>query len=181
MTTPQATDLDGFDELDALLLESKKLAAAKAQAKKSAKLTPEEEELLEADAIAAMLAQWEETEVYAHFITEHCQCGASHRRFNAWYIRSEHRTKPGINRLLKSQDHNGLPASKYESEEQVTYCADCVDNEGLGAVTTAEVSILESIGCCVELAVGQMELSFPEPLAEGPVEALLKELDDEMD
>lgn len=180
MTTP-SSEIDGFDELDALLIESKKLAAAKTAAKKSAKLTPEQEDLLEADAIAAMLAQWEDEEVFGHFITTTCNCGAETRRFNAWYVLSSHVVKENVYRLVKSDDHNNLPASRYETQERVAYCAECLEHNHLPEVDADDYTILGGLGCeCSDVvAVEQMELDLQ--VTAEPLIDLLEELNDEID
>lgn len=169
----EADDLDDLEDLDALLAESTTLAAAKRAQKQGRKLTPEQAEILESNHLAEQMQVWEPVEAIAHFIHTTCSCGHEFRRFNAWYKLLKHRRQDS-RRLVRCDDHEGLPASQHITQETVGYCSECLGNVGLPAADLEKHSILTSLGEPFTQDSGQMELELLAGEARG--DAMLEEL-----
>jgi len=172
---PIKEELPDFDDLDALLEESTAIANAKRAQKQGRKLTAEQADILEANRLAEQMQVWEPVEAVAHFIHTTCFCGHEFRRFNAWYKLLEHRRQDS-RRLVRCDDHEGLPSSQYITQEQVGYCHECLSNVGLPPANLEEHSVLTSLGEPLEQDNGQMELELLAGEAQGDV--MLAELDE---
>ena len=171
--TVTASTVEDLDDLDALLEESTALAGAKRAQKQGRKLTDEQSELLEANRLAEQMQVWEPVEAVAHFIHTTCSCGHEQRRFNSWYKLLEHRRQDS-RRLVRCDDHEGLPASQYVTREAVGYCHKCLGTAGLPFADAEDLSILTSLGEALEQDSGQMELERLAGEAQG--DAMLEEL-----
>lgn len=174
--TVTASTVEDLDDLDALLEESTALAGAKRAQKQGRKLTDEQADILESNRLAEQMQVWEGVEAIAHFIHTTCSCGHEQRRFNAWYKLLEHRRQDS-RRLVRCDDHEGLPASQYITQEAVGYCSECLGGVGLPAADLEEHSMLTSLGEPLEQDSGQMELELLAGEAQG--DAMLAELDSE--
>lgn len=119
---------ESLDELDTLLEESLAVAQAKKLQKQGRKLSLEQQAILDANKLAVEMDRWVSHEVYAHVAHVYCSCGAFHEQFRGWYKYQELRHGNG-RRLIKSDDHDDLPAYRYTTEEEVNWCADCMGND----------------------------------------------------
>lgn len=171
--TVTARTVRDLDDLDTLLEESTALAAAKRAQKQGRKLTAAQADILEANHLAEQMQVWEPVEAVAHFIHATCSCGHSFRRFNAWYKLLEHRRQDS-RRLVRCDDHEGLPASQHITQETVGYCHECLGNVGLPPANLEEHSVLTSLGEALEQDNGQLELELLAGEAQG--DAMLEEL-----
>ncbi len=167
---------DDFDDLEALLAESTKAAKAVRDRNQGRKLTVEQAELLEANRLAEQMQVWEGVEAIAHFVHTTCSCGHEQRRFNSWYKLLKHRRQDS-RRLVRCDDHEGLPASQYITQEAVGYCSECLGGVGLPAADLEKHSMLTSLGEPFAQDSGQMELELLAGEAQG--DAMLAELDSE--
>lgn len=172
ITTSTVEDLD---DLDALLEESTALASAKRAQKQGRKLTAEQNELLEANHLAEQTQVWEPVEAVAHFIHTTCSCGHEFRRFNAWYKLLTHRRQES-SRLVRCDDHEGLPSSQYTTQEKVGYCHECLGVVGLPFADAEGISMLTSLGEALVQGNGQLELELLSGEAQG--DAMLAELEE---
>ena len=166
-------NFDDLEDLDALLEESTALASAKRAQKQGRKLTAEQNELLEANHLTEQMAVWEPVEAVAHFIHTTCSCGHEFRRFNAWYKLLTHRRQES-SRLVRCDDHEGLPSSQYVTREAVGYCNECLGAVGLPFADAKDLSILTSLGEVYEQDNGQLELELL--FGEATGDAMLAEL-----
>ena len=173
--TVAASTVEDLDDLDALLEESTALAGAKRAQKQGRKLTAEQNELLEANHLAEQMTVWKPVEAVAHFIHTTCSCGHEFRRFNAWYKLLEHRRQDS-SRLVRCDDHEGLPSSQYVTREAVGYCNECLGSVGLPFADAADLPMLTSLGEVYEQDNGQLELELLSGEAQG--DAMLAELDE---
>jgi hypothetical protein len=171
--TVTASTVEDLDDLDALLEESTALAGAKRAQKQGRKLTAEQADLLESNRLAEQMQVWEGVEAIAHFIHTTCSCGHEFRRFNSWYKLLEHRRQDS-RRLVRCDDHEGLPASQHITQEAVGYCHECLGNVGLPAADWGEHPMLASLGKSFTQDSGQMELELLAGEAQG--DAMLEEL-----
>ena len=171
--TVTASTVEDLDDLDALLEESTALAGAKRAQKQGRKLTAAQADILESNHLAEQMQVWEPVEAVAHFIHTTCSCGHESRRFNAWYKLLEHRRQES-SRLVRCDDHEGLPASQHITQEAVGYCSECLGSVGLPAADLEEHSMLTSLGEPLEQDNGQMELELLAGEAQG--DAMLAEL-----
>lgn len=174
--TVTASTVEDLDDLDALLEESTALAGAKRAQKQGRKLTVEQADILESNHLAEQMQVWEGVEVVAHFIHTTCSCGHEQRRFNSWYKLLEH-CRQDSRRLVRCDDHEGLPASQHITQETVGYCSECLGGAGLPAADLEEHSMLTSLGEPFAQDSGQMELELLAGEAQGDV--MLAELDGE--
>ena len=174
--TVTASTVEDLDDLDALLEESTALHQAKKAKASGRKLTAEQAEILEANHLAEQMQVWEGVEAIAHFIHTTCSCGHESRRFNSWYKLLEHRRQDS-RRLVRCNDHEGLPASQYITQEAVGYCSECLGGVGLPAADLEKHSMLTSLGEPFAQDSGQMELELLAGEAQG--DAMLAELDSE--
>lgn len=174
--TVTAASVKDLDDLDTLLEESTALANAKRAQKQGRKLTAEQAEVLESNNLAAEMLVWEGVEAIAHFIHTTCSCGHEQRRFNSWYKLLEHRRQDS-RRLVRCDDHEGLPSSQHITQERVGYCHECLGSVGLPAADLEEHSMLTSLGEPLEQDNGQMELELLAGEAQG--DAMLAELDED--
>ena len=170
-----ASTVEDLDDLDALLEESTALAGAKRAQKQGRKLAAGQAAILEANHLAEQMQVWESVEAVAHFIHTTCSCGHEFRRFNAWYKLLEHRRQDS-SRLVRCDDHEGLPSSQYVTREAVGYCNECLGAVGLPFADAEDLSILTSLGEVYEQDNGQLELELLSGEAKG--DAMLAELDD---
>jgi len=143
--TVTASTVEDLDDLDALLEESTAIAGAKRAQKQGRKLTAEQNELLEANHLAEQMQVWESVEAVAHFIHTTCSCGHESRRFNAWYKLLTHRRQKS-SRLVRCDDHEGLPSSRYVTREAVGYCNECLGAVGLPFADAKDLPMLTSLG-----------------------------------
>ena len=172
--TVTASTVEDLDDLDALLEESTALAGAKRAQKQGRKLTAEQIDILDSNNLAAEMLVWEGVEAIAHFIHTTCSCGSEHRRFNSWYKLLEHRRQDS-RRLVRCDDHEGLPSSQYTTKAVVGYCHECLSTVGLPIANVKDLSILTSLGESVEQDSGQLELELLSGEAQG--DAMLAELE----
>lgn len=183
MTASQVPEpSDDFDDLDALLADAVELAEARKVAKKKGTRTD--------PAVAAIVREadvqmsWEPQFAVARFVEQHCSCGASHRRFDSWYIVSQHRREETSRRFARSPDHADLPAWQYVAEEQVENCAECLQEVALPYATIDQLMGIEALGspadcCCPDCAQDELELEEPEAeyLDDAEDKALWEELE----
>lgn len=174
--TVTASTVEDLDDLDVLLEESTALAGAKRAQKQGRKLTAEQAEILESNHLTEQMQVWEGVEAVAHFIHTTCSCGHEQRRFNSWYKLLEHRRQDS-RRLVRCDDHEGLPASQHITQEAVGYCSECLGGVGLPAADLEKHSMLTSLGEPFAQDSGQMELELLAGEAQGDV--MLAELDGE--
>ena len=174
--TVTASTVEDLDDLDALLEESTAIASAKRAQKQGRKLTAEQSELLEANHLAEQMHVWEPVEAVAHFIHTTCSCGHEFRRFNAWYKLLQHRWQEGSARLVRTDDHEGLPSSQYITQEQVGYCHECLSTAGLPMQDAWNMPMLSSLGEVFMEEDGQLELDLLAGETTGDV--MLQELED---
>lgn len=142
--TVAATEVDDLEDLDQLLEESTAIAKAKKDKAQGRKLTSEQNELLIANHLAAEANLWEAKEVYAHVVKSSCQCGNHFEDFRGWYQYQEQR-RGGGRRLIRCDDHDGLPAARYVTEEVTAYCHAC-GPVGLPTAGIADCDLLEALG-----------------------------------
>lgn len=162
MTTILETPDDDFDTLDQLLGESVKIADAKKAVKTGRKLSAEQSETLEANRLAEAANIWHDIEVYAHIVHTSCECGNHFKAFNGWYKYQEQR-RGGGRRLVRADDHEGLPASQFNTEQVVAYCHACAPT-GLPKATSDDLDILSTLGDdLLDGTYGQECLDLPDP------------------
>lgn len=139
--------LDDLDDLD-LMLETAVEAAKKRKAEREAARKAHNSPDGDAPAWATPERPiWAETAAIARYITTSCSCGASHRRFDSWYILSELISAPEtVHRLERCEGHNDLPASTYTTQEETAYCTECLGPEGLLPTELAELEVFEPLG-----------------------------------
>lgn len=171
-----ASTVEDLDDLDSLLEESTALASAKRAQKQGRKLTAEQADILESNHLAEQMQVWEPVEAVAHFIHTTCSCGHESRRFNAWYKLLKHRRQDS-SRLVRCDDHEGLPSSQHTTKEVVGYCHECLSTVGLPIANVEDLSMLTSLGESVEQDSGQLELELLSGEAQG--DAMLAELDED--
>lgn len=171
--TVTASTVEDLDDLDALLEESTALAGAKRAQKQGRKLTAEQADIIESNRLAEQMQVWEGVAAVAHFVHTTCSCGHEQRRFNAWYKLLEHRRQDS-RRLVRCDDHEGLPASQHITQETVGYCSECLGGVGLPAADLEKHPMLASLGKSFTQDNGQMELERLAGEAQG--DAMLEEL-----
>ena len=176
--TVTASTVEDLDDLDSLLEESTALASAKRAQKQGRKLTAEQMDILDSNHLTEQMQVWEPVEAVAHFIHTTCSCGHEFRRFNAWYKLLTHRRQES-SRLVRCDDHEGLPSSQYTTKEVVGYCHECLSTAGLPLANVKDLSILTSLGESVEQDSGQLELELLSGEAAGDV--MLAELEARLD
>lgn len=172
--TVTTSTVEDLDDLDSLLEESTALASAKRAQKQGRKLTAEQADILESNHLAEQMQVWEPLEAVAHFIHTTCSCGHEFRRFNAWYKLLKHRRQDS-SRLVRCDDHEGLPSSQHTTKEVVGYCHECLSTVGLPIANVEDLSMLTSLGESVEQDSGQLELELLSGEAQG--DAMLAELE----
>ena len=172
--TVTASAVEDLDDLDALLEESTALASAKRAQKQGRKLTAEQVDILDSNNLAEQMQVWEPVEAVAHFIHTTCSCGHEFRRFNAWYKLLTHRRQDS-SRLVRCDDHEGLPSSQYTTQEKVGYCHECLGVVGLPFADAEDISMLTSLGEALVQDSGQLELELLSGEAQG--DAMLAELE----
>lgn len=160
----QDTAADGgedFADLDDLLADAVQVAEARKLAKKQGTKASAEVRAIIREADAEM--SWEPVYAIARFVEQHCTCGGSHRRFDSWFIVSQHRREAGSKRFLRSDSHNGLPAWQYVAGEEVTDCAECLAEAALPFATIDQLMGVDALGepapCCIHCE-GQSELEL---------------------
>lgn len=162
MTTILDPVEDDFQDLDQLLGESVKISDAKKAVKTGRKITAEQADLLEANRQAEALNIWHDLEAYAHIVHTSCDCGNHFQNFNGWYKYQEQR-RGGGRRLVRADDHEGLPASQFNTEQVVAYCHACAPT-GLPKATSDDLDILSTLGDdLLDGTYGQECLELPDP------------------
>lgn len=136
---------ESLDDLDDLLSESVEIATAKKLQKQGRQLSVQQKELLEANKIAAEIERWEAKDVYAHVCLVYCSCGSISEQFRGWYQYQEQKYGKG-RRLIKTPDHDDLPAMKYTTEEVVTHCNECLAEADLNETELGNCDLLETLG-----------------------------------
>lgn len=141
------TPADELDDLNALLGEAVQIAAARKAVRRGAttgaKVDPAMADLA---AMAEAALRWTPQAAVARFVEEHCACGASHKRFDGWFILSQHRTDPSARRFVRAESHEDLPAWHYVALVEVTYCAECVESEALPLATPDFLTGIDALG-----------------------------------
>lgn len=141
------TPADELDDLNALLGEAVQIAAARKAVRRGAttgaKVDPAMADLA---AMAEAALRWTPQAAVARFVEEHCACGASHKRFDGWFILSQHRTDPSARRFARSDSHEDLPSWHYVALQEVTYCAECVESEALPLATPDFLTGIDALG-----------------------------------
>ena len=145
MTSKPETPVLDLD-LDELLTESVQLADAKRAKATGRKLTAEQSELLAANSLAEELELWEDLEVYAVVAEVHCDCGACSQQFRGWFVAQERIRGGKGRRLVRQEDHGGLPASVYRIREETLWCVECLMKEELPTSSPEDFDLLESLG-----------------------------------
>ena len=145
--TPQRLDTS-TDDLDSLLNESVTLQSAVRAQRQGRRLNEAQSEALEANRLATEVEVWVSKECYAHIVRTSCQCGNHFEAFRGWYHYQEQR-KGGATRLVCLDDHQGIPAAQYVTEQTVQWCAHCAA-EGLEQATEADNALLATLGEAVE-------------------------------
>lgn len=172
ITAPEVEDLE---DLATLLEESTALAEARKGLKNGKKLSPLQQELLEAARLAAEAALWEDKAVYAHLAAVSCGCGNHFEDFRGYYTYQE---RKGGGRRLIAAPTRPEAASIFISEEVVHACHLCFtrgplvavdDNSFLFAVppvvTVADCDLLGVLGKCYEVpSEGAADAQELEPL-----------------
>lgn len=156
-------DTDSGDfSLDALLGESVKIADAKKAVKTGRKLSAEQADLLEANRQAEAINIWHDIEAYAHIVHTSCECGNHFQAFNGWYKYQEQR-RGGGRRLVRADDHEGLPCLQFNTEQVVAYCHACAPT-GLPKATSDDLDLLSTLGDdLLDGTYGQEALDLPDP------------------
>ena len=172
----QGTDFKDLDDLDTLLEESTAIANAKRAQRQGRKLTESQSELLEANELSQAMQIWDEVEVVAHFTQTTCACGHGYRRFNAWYKVLKHKRQDAA-RLVRCEDHEGLPSSQFTTLEPVGYCHECLSTAGLPQASIDEHPLLTSLGEQLPQSDEQLELELTE--AHATSDTLLDELEED--
>jgi hypothetical protein len=178
--TVTADTVEDLSDLDALLEESTALVSARKAQRQGRKLTAEQQDLLEANRLAAEVNSWSGVAVYAHITKTSCQCGHHFEDFQGWY-HLEHQRRGGGRRLIRKDCPEGLPASKYVTEVVVPYCYACAP-QGLPVASLDDCDLLSALGEPELVNEGQGELAFDEPELEAEVvgDELLEELEEEL-
>lgn len=158
--------LDDFDELNDLLADSLKLADARKAVKRAKAnngiVAPE---LADIAAAAEAALRWTPQAAVARFVEEHCNCGASHRRFDGWFILSQHRQDQSARRLVRSDSHENLPAWHYVAEEVVSECAECLDSQELPLATPDFLLGVDALGQAFQADHSCAQLDFNDILS----------------
>lgn len=154
------TSAEDLDDLNALLSDAVQIAAARKAVRRGAttgaKVDPAMADLA---ALAEAAIRWTPKAAIARFVEEHCACGASHKRFDGWFILSHHRTDPSARRFVRSESHEDLPAWHYIALQEVAYCAECVESEALPLATPDFLTGIDALG--QPPVDGAAQLSFP--------------------
>lgn len=143
--TVTAPEVQGLDDLDTLLEESTALAEARKGQKGGKKLSPLQQELLEAAQLAAEAALWEDKASYVHITAVSCSCGNHFEEFRGYYTYQER--KGGGRRLVAARGKPEAP-SVFISEEVVSTCHLCFTMGPI--VTAADCDLLSVLGKCHE-------------------------------
>ena len=135
--------VDDLDDLDQLLAESTDLANAKRAKATGRKLSAEQAALLESNRLAAEAELWRTQFFVAHTTIEFCTCGAIHEGFAAWYAYQIQRNKSGRRLLRVPRAEQGMPASRYHTQHDVSACHMCVAS--LPQLTVDDLDLLGSL------------------------------------
>ena len=141
--TVTAKTVDDLDDLDQLLAESTDLANAKRAKATGRKLSAEQAALLESNRLAAEAELWLTQFYVAHTTIEFCACGAIHEGFAAWYAYQTQRNKAGRRLLRVPRAEQGMPASRYHTQHDVSACHMCVAS--LPQLTVDDLDLLGSL------------------------------------
>ncbi len=177
---PESADSDDLSELDDLLGESLTIAAARKAAKSGKKDVSSD--LIDIAQAADAALQWEPTTAIARFIEQHCDCGATHTRFDSWFILSQHRRIADGRRWKRTDSHEGLPATQYTVREDVTYCADCVSNDEYPLATEENCPGISCLGEAAAQCLCPEEIDqLPLPFDEAQLDEIAAEMDEILD
>lgn len=148
MITPTDT-AEGLppDDLDSLLEESLVLLSARKAKASGRKLTQEQTEALAANAAAEEIEVWDTEECFAVVAHVYCQCGSDHEEFRGWF-HLQSRVRGGkAQRLIRKEEHEGVPSSCYRTRESSIWCPDCLRAETLpDATDVSDCALLEELG-----------------------------------
>lgn len=114
-------------DLDSLLTESVKLADARKAAKKGAKLSAEQQALLETNRIAEEMELWLDVAVYAHMQESLCNCGNCYKDFQGFYLLQRRRFGKADRLLRIDTPPEGLEVWKFETYQLSSHCYECVE------------------------------------------------------
>ena len=151
----EAHPTSDLDSLDDLLNEAVTIAEARKQTRRTVNGTKNVDPALLDIARAADAAMlWKPEYAVAHFVEEHCSCGASHKRFDGWFIVSSHHREPHARRFLRTDGHQDLPTWQYITERDLEFCAECVSEFALPLATLDLLTGIEALGtpaaCCID-------------------------------
>ncbi len=139
-------------DLDSLLSEAITLADARKAVRKSAGKRQIDPALADIVQAADAALTWLPEYTVARFAETHCTCGASHRRFDGWFVVSQHRRDPHARRFVRSDSHHDLPAWQYTAVEEVDFCGECVSEFALPHATIDQLTGIDALGtpaeCC---------------------------------
>lgn len=159
-----STGANAFGDLNDLLRESVALRNTEQAVRKAAANRRITGKAVEDPELAALLAaaeesRWEPSEVFAHVRNYCCtSCGHSWQAFSGWYRYDLRRGDTRSARLLQTDWHEDLPASRVDTEHEVTDCIECLP-KNLPLTDAFELPILASLGDTPETdAVFQMDL-----------------------
>jgi hypothetical protein len=148
MLTPTDT-AEGLppDDLDSLLEESLTLVSARKAKASGRKLTQEQAEALAANAAAEEIEIWDTEECFAVVAHVYCQCGSDHEEFRGWF-HLQSRVRGGkAQRLIRKEEHEGVPSSCYRTRESSIWCPDCLRAEALpDALEVSDCDMLGELG-----------------------------------
>jgi hypothetical protein len=181
LESPAESPADDFDDLEQLLAGAVKAAEAKKTLKslKRTKIGTLTEEDIQALANANEALTWDDESAIARFIETHCLCGSSTRRFDGWFIVSQHRRDASARRYRRSEDHEGLPAWRYVTLEEVGGCCECLQLDELPLATEEDLPGIEALGECPQCECEQLVLEL-DAVAEQQMNDLLEELKEEL-
>ena len=140
--THTAKEVEDLDDLDQLLEESLTFHEAKKAKNQGRKLTQAQQDLLDANRMAAEMAMWREEVVVAHFIKTRCACGREHQRFNGWYVLAKHRRTTEARLTRKGQFSPTLPRQRFTTLDNISHCEACTDFFARPEASVASIPLL---------------------------------------
>lgn len=138
-------NLDADLDLDSLLTESVKLADARKAAKKGAKLTAEQQELIDNNRLAEEMQLWQDIAVYAHMQESLCDCGNCYKDFQGFYLLQRRRFGKSDRLIRVDSPVEGLEVRKFLTYALSDHCYECVD-AFFPDTSPADCSLLSSLG-----------------------------------
>ena len=137
--------MDDDLDLDALLLESTKLAAAKKAASQNRRLTPEQLDILDANNLAADAALWRDVKVYRVIESIWCAgCGDNVQVSLGNYIYQEQRSGNQLKSRRMIRSAAGKAAAIFFKNVEVAACAYCGDTD-LPVTLPGECDLLDAL------------------------------------